>query len=192
MVLLRIGCTRVRSRLTAIFFVIAAPTVAHTQEAGAFVAVGAGASLPSGGADDAMDPGWVAHLMGGRVLPGEFASARIGIMYGRSRVPGLAGGMGTSAPAMSPGTQEMVAVLGGLMAMPRWDYDWFPYVFADAGALTARLRGRITSFAWSSGVGTTLQWSAVDFQVEGRFLQARHSGTSGEMFFVTVGIRFSR
>jgi hypothetical protein len=100
--------------------------------------------------------------------------------------------MGTSTPAMTPGTQAMVALLGGFMAMPRWDYDWFPYVFVDAGALTARLHGSVTSFAWSSGVGTTLQWSTVDFFVEGRFLQARRAGTSGEMVFATMGVRVSR
>jgi hypothetical protein len=186
----RTGRTRFSRCLTAAILLLS-PVAIHAQQSGSFFAIGGGASFPPGDAGDAMDPGWVAQLMAGRVLPGDFASARIGVMYGQSRVPGAAGAMGTTAPVMIPGTQRMIAVLGGLMAMPRWNYDWFPYVFVDAGAVSARLHGSATSFAWSTGAGTTLQWSSVDFFVEARFLQARRAEGSGEMLFATTGVRVS-
>ena len=44
-----------------------------------FLSLGAGASFPTGTVRAAMDPGWMTELMGGAVLPGNFASVRIGV-----------------------------------------------------------------------------------------------------------------
>lgn len=156
-------------------------------QSGRFLTVGGGASFPTGDASAAMDPGWMTEVMGGVVLPGNFASLRVGGMYGQSRVTG-----GTGMQAMEGGTQRIVGAMGGLMVMPDWNRDWVPYALATAGAINARFQGNATSFAWSTGAGATLQWEAVDFYVEGRFLQARKSAARGEMVSVTTGIRLSR
>lgn len=156
-----------------------------------FLTAGGGASFPVGGSRAMMHPGWVTELMAGAVLPGGYSSVRVGAMLGRSRVgsdDGMSGGMTT----VEPGTQRMAGLMAGLMAMPRWDYDWMPYGFLSAGGVNSKLVGSVNSFAWATGVGVVLKWRAVDFYAESRFLQARKSGGTGEMVSLTGGLRFTR
>jgi hypothetical protein len=160
-------------------------SVANAQDS--FLTIGAGPSFPTGSGSSGMKPGFMAEAMAGRVLPGGYASARIGAMYGQSRI---GGGMGMNA--IEPGTQRILGAMAGLMAMPKWDYDWFPYVLATAGVVKATFQGSTSSFAWATGAGTTLQWQAVDFYLEGRFLEARNDIGRGQMVSVTTGLRFAR
>lgn len=153
-----------------------------------FVAVGAGASFPTGSGSEGMNPGFLAEAMAGKVLPGGFASARIGAMYGQSHL----GGAGMGMQSIEPGTQRMFGLMAGLMVMPRWDYDWTPYALGTLGVVNARFQGTTNSFAWAAGAGTTLQWKEVDFFLEGRFLEARKGDGRGQMVSVTTGVRFER
>ena len=90
------------------------------------------------------------------------------------------------------GTQRILGAMGGFMLMPDWNRDWVPYLLATAGAVNTEFAGRMTSFAWATGAGATLRWEALDFYVEGRFLQATRDGARGEMVSISTGIRFSR
>ena len=175
------------SRLQWLVAVLLGAVCAMPAAGQQFLSLGAGASFPTGTVRAAMDPGWMTEVMGGVVLPGNFASVRIGAMYGQSRVGGGSGMM-----AAESGTQSIFGAMGGFMVMPDWNRDWVPYLLATAGAISAEYEGRMTSFAWSTGAGATLRWEALDFYVEGRFMQASKGSARGEMVSVTSGIRLSR
>jgi hypothetical protein len=172
--------------LTAAALATAAPEAAAQR----FVTVGAGAGFPFGPDRGSMQTGWVTEIMAGMVLPNGFSSLRVGGMYAESRIAGSEG-MGGMA-FMPSGTGRLVGGMVGLMAMPNWDWDWFPYVHASAGAMNASFQGTTTSFAWSSGVGIVVQWRLIDFYTEGKFVQARRAGATGEMIAITTGLRLAR
>jgi hypothetical protein len=161
---------------------------AATQESG-FLGAGGGVGIPAGSRSDGMRTGWVTELMVGRVLPGGFASVRVGGMFAQSRIEGMAGEMWMGDPPPKGGTGRIVGGMAGLMAMPRWDWDWYPYLHAGAGLVNARYQGNATSFAWSGGAGAVLKSRTLDFYVEARLLQARRGGGHGEMASVTTGAR---
>jgi hypothetical protein len=160
---------------------------AHAQK---FISVGAGAGFPVGPNRGSMQTGWVTEIMAGTVLPNGYSSLRVGGMYAQSRITASDGMGGMSF--MPAGTGRLVGGMVGLMAMPNWDWDWFPYVHASVGAVNASYQGSATSFAWSSGVGFVLQWRLIDFYTEGKFVQARRAGATGEMIAVTTGLRLAR
>jgi hypothetical protein len=177
-----------RAALAALILVAVQTAAASAQTAG-FVGLGGGASFPTGSRSDAMRTGWMTELMAGLVLPGNFASARIGGMLGESRVGAMADDMWMGDPLPGGGTSRVIGAVAGLMAMPDWDWDWYPYVHAGAGLVNARYQGSVTSFAWSGGAGAVMKWRTLDFYVEGRFLQARRDGGHGGMVSVTSGLR---
>jgi hypothetical protein len=131
----------------------------------------------------------VTELMAGMVLPGNFASMRVGGMFGESRVNSMADAMWMGDPLPDGGTSRVVAGMAGLMAMPDWDWDWYPYVHASGGVINARFQGNATSFGWSAGAGAVMKWRSLDFYVEGRFLQARRSASHAGMASFTSGAR---
>jgi hypothetical protein len=189
--------------LTGFALVLALLTpLGAAAQSNAFVGIGAGAGVPTGASADAMGSGWLTEAMAGLVLPNGRVTLRVGGMYGQTSLRGAdpmgdAGGMGPTGGMGStddgPGTPTSTHLLGamaGVMAMPAWDWDWYPYVHAGAGALRARYDGSATSFAWSAGAGTTLKSRALDFYIEGRYLQARRGGETGAMVSATTGLRF--
>jgi hypothetical protein len=182
---LRATCAR--TLLTTLF--LAAAEATHLDAQSGFAAVGGGASFPTGGRADVMRTGWVAELMAGTVLPGNFASFRVGGMFGESRVDPMMDGMGLGDPLPEGGTSRVIAGMAGLMAMPDWDWDWYPYIHASAGIINARFHGSATSFGWAAGAGAVMKWRSLDFYVESRFLQARRSEGSAGMGSVTSGVR---
>jgi hypothetical protein len=185
----------------ALVLALLAPAAAAAQS-NAFVGIGAGAGIPTGASGDAMGSGWLTEAMAGLVLPNGRVTLRVGGMYGQTPLRtadpmGDAGGMGppgdmggTDDGPRAPTSTRLLGAMAGVMAMPAWDWDWYPYVHAGAGALRARYDGSATSFAWSAGAGTTLKSRALDFYIEGRYLQARRSGETGAMVSATTGLRF--
>jgi hypothetical protein len=171
------------------FVVLASGGSAAAQESG-FLGVGGGVGIPAGSRSDGMHTGWVTEMMVGRVLPGGFASARVGAMFAQSRIDGMMDEMWMGDPLPEGGTGRLIGGMAGMMAMPRWDWDWYPYLHAAAGLVNARYQGDVTSFAWSGGAGAVMKWRTLDFYVEGRLLQARRGGDHGEMVSVTTGLRF--
>jgi hypothetical protein len=158
-------------------------------QSGGFVGLGGGASFPLGSRSDAMRTGWMTELMAGMVLPGNFASVRVGGMLGESQVRPMDDGMWMGDPLPDARTSRVVGGMAGLMAMPDWDWDWYPYVHAGVGVVSARYQGSATSFAWSGGAGAVMKWRSLDFYVESRFLQARRDGGDGSMVSATTGVR---
>jgi hypothetical protein len=179
------GRTR-RATLTALILLPLCAASAAGQANG-FVGLGGGASMPAGSSSDNMRTGWVTELMAGLTLPGNFASVRVGGMFGESRVEPMAGDMGMGDPL--PRTSRTISGMAGLMLMPDWDWDWYPYLHGGAGLVHARYQGSATSFGWSAGAGAVMKWRTLDFYVEGRFLQARRDAATGSMTAVTSGLR---
>jgi hypothetical protein len=179
-----------RAAAAASIMLAVAPVAAIAQESG-FIGIGAGAGIPAGSRSGGMSTGWVAEVMAGRVLPGNFASIRLGGMFAQSRIDGMAGdAMWMGDPLPEGGTGRIIGGMAGLMAMPSWDWDWYPYVHAGAGVVNARYQGDVTSFAWSGGAGAVMKWRTLDFYVEGRLLQARRGSGHGEMASITTGFRY--
>jgi hypothetical protein len=176
-----------RRTVTALLFTAACVT--HVNAQNGFVGIGGGASFPTGSGSDAMRTGWTTELMAGLVLPGNFASVRVGGMFGESRVEPMMEGMWMGDPLPDGGTSRVIAGMAGLMAMPDWDWDWYPYVHASAGIVNARFQGSATSFGWAAGAGTVMKWRSLDFYVEARFLQARRAGGHAGMVSATSGVR---
>jgi hypothetical protein len=179
-----------RAVLATASLLAVAAAAAAAQESG-FIGIGAGAGIPAGSRSGGMNTGWVTEVMAGRVLPGNFASVRLGGMFAQSRIDGMAGDdMWMGDPLPEGGTGRIIGGMAGLMAMPSWDWEWYPYLHAGAGIVNARYQGDVTSFAWSGGAGAVMKWRTLDFYVEGRLLQARRRSGHGEMGSITTGLRF--
>jgi hypothetical protein len=177
-----------RAGLAALVILTCSAHGAAAQESG-FIGIGAGAGIPAGSRSDGMRTGWVTEVMAGRVLPGNFASVRVGGMFARSPIDGMMDAMWLGDPLPEGGTGRLIGGMAGLMAMPDWDWDWYPYLHAGAGLVNARYQGSATSFAWSGGAGAVMKWRSLDFYVEGRLLQARSGSGHGEMVSITTGLR---
>lgn len=163
------------------------PGTAAAQLTRVFTA-GGGASFPAGGTGQGMNTGWLAEVMGGVTLPGNTVTLRLGGSYGRYRIDPVVGGGMMGGGTGAGGVDRTLGVMAAVMVMPDIDRDLIPYALLGAGAMNSSFRGS-TKFAWTSGLGATVQTAIAAFYVEGRFVRARNSGRSSDMISLTAGIR---
>lgn len=154
-----------------------------------FLTAGGGASFPAGGTRQGMNTGWLGEVMGGITLRGNNVSLRLGGSYGENRMDPVVGGGMMGGGTVAGGIDRTLGLMTGVMVMPDIDRDLIPYALLSAGVMHSSFRGRSTAFAWSTGIGATIQTGIAAFYVEARFVGAGNSGRSGDMIPLTAGIR---
>lgn len=162
--------------------------VAGTAQSTRFFALGGGASIPTGSASSAMNPGWLIEMMGGVSLPGNTVSLRLGASYGQNGMDATAGGSAMMGRT-ERGIDRTLGAMAAVMLMPDSDRDLIPYMVAGGGIMHVNFRGSTTSFAWTTGIGARLQTDVAEFYAECRFLSSNNGRGHGDMVPLTAGVR---